>query len=133
MATATARVGYAWERVLLYVKAGGAWTKEQVSATCNLGASQAVNATFGQGCTNPADALSNGFSGSSNTRSGWTVGYGTEFALTRNWSARAEYNYISFGDRNVIATDGSVLNIGMHVSEAKVGLNYRFDSGVVYK
>ena len=61
------------------------------------------------------------------------LGYGTEFALTRNWSARAEYNYIGFGDRNVIASDGSVLNIGMHVSEAKVGLNYRFDNGVVYK
>jgi outer membrane autotransporter protein len=133
IATATARVGYAWERVLIYVRAGGAWTNEQVNATCNIGAIQAVNATFGQGCTNPADVLSNGFSGSTSTRSGWTIGYGTEFALTRNWSAKAEYNYISFGDRDVIASDGSVLNIGMHVSEAKVGLNYRFDSGVVYK
>jgi outer membrane autotransporter protein len=133
LATATARVGYAWERVLFYVRAGGAWTKEQVNATCNLGSIQHINATFGQACTNPADVLSDGFAGSANTRSGWTIGYGTEFALTRNWSARAEYNYVSFGDRNVIASDGSVLNIGMHVSEAKVGLNYRFDSGVVYR
>ncbi len=129
---ATARVGYAWERVLLYVKGGAAWTKEYVSATCNLGPLQTVNVNFGQGCTNPADVITNGFIGSS-TRSGWVVGYGTEFALTRNWSARAEYNYIKFGDRNVIASDGSLLNIGYHVSEAKVGLNYRFDSGAVYK
>ena len=35
MATATARVGYAWERVLLYAKAGGAWTNLEASATCN--------------------------------------------------------------------------------------------------
>jgi opacity protein-like surface antigen len=134
--TATARVGYAWERVLLYAKAGGAWTREYVSATCNYGPNHPVEvAILGgiQACTNPAEAISNGFAASGNTRTGWIVGYGTEFALTRNWSARAEYNYIKFGDRNVIASDGSVLNIGMHVSEAKVGLNYRFDNGVVYK
>jgi outer membrane autotransporter protein len=133
LATATARVGYAWERVLLYVKGGGAWTNEQVSATCNLGPLNSNPNQFSQQCTNPAGVLTNGFAGSVGTRGGWTVGYGTEFALTRNWSAKAEYNYTSFGDRNVIATDGSVLNIGMHVSEAKIGLNYRFDSGVVYK
>ena len=47
MGTATARVGYAWERVLFYVRGGAAWTKEQVSATCNLGPLQAINAGFG--------------------------------------------------------------------------------------
>jgi opacity protein-like surface antigen len=133
--TATGRVGYAWERVLLYVKGGGAWTREYVSATCNLGPNNPIDfvQTPGQACTNPKEAISNGLAGSTNTRGGWVVGYGTEFALTRNWSARAEYNYISFGDRTVIASDGSALNIGMHVSEAKVGLNYRFDSGAVYR
>jgi outer membrane autotransporter protein len=132
VATATARVGYAWERLLLYAKAGGAWTNEQVNATCNLGSVLQPLVIPFQSCSNPAGAPSTGFA-ATNTMSGWTIGYGTEFALTRNWSARAEYNYISFGDRNVIASDGSVLNIGMHVSEVKVGLNYRFDSGVVYK
>jgi opacity protein-like surface antigen len=132
MATATARVGYAWERVLFYAKAGGAWTNQQVSATCNESAVILVTNFPNQSCFNPAGVLSAGFNGSK-TITGWTVGYGTEFALTRNWSVRAEYNYISFGDRNVVASDGSLLNIGMHVSEAKVGVNYRFDSGVVYK
>jgi opacity protein-like surface antigen len=76
--------------------------------------------------------VSNGFT-ASNSRGGWTIGYGTEFALTRNWSAKAEYNYVSFGDRNVTASDGSILNVGMHASEVKVGVNYRFDGGgVVY-
>ena len=83
-----------------------------------------------QQCTNPAGVVSNGFT-ASNSRGGWTVGYGTEFALTRNWSAKAEYNYISFGDRNVTASDGSLLNVGMHASEVKVGVNYRFDGGAV--
>jgi opacity protein-like surface antigen len=43
-------------------------------------------------------------------------GLGTEFALTRNWSAKAGYNYIGFGDRGVTASDGSALNIGMPVN-----------------
>jgi outer membrane autotransporter protein len=128
IATATARVGYAWERALFYVKGGGAWTNEQISATCNLGPISAIQVPIGQACTNPAGAVTNGLVASTNL-GGWTIGYGSEFALTRNWSARAEYNYISFGDRNVTASDGSVLNVGMHVSEVKVGLNYRFDYG----
>ncbi len=128
IATATARLGYSWGRTLYYVKGGGAWTNEQFSATCNLGP---LNGTIrSQQCTNPAGAPSNGFT-ASNSRGGWTVGYGTEFALTRNWSAKAEYNYVSFGDRNVTASDGSLLNVGMHASEVKVGVNYRFDGGAV--
>jgi hypothetical protein len=48
----------------------------------------------------------------------------------RNWSAKAEYDYISFGDRKLTASDGSLLNVGMHVS-VKVGVNYRFGGGAV--
>jgi len=128
LATATARVGYAWERALFYVKGGGAWANEQFSATCNLGPVSAAQVGIGQACTNPAGAVSNGLTASTN-RGGWVIGYGSEFALTRNWSAKAEYNYISFGDRTVTASDGSLLNVGMHFSEVKVGLNYRFDYG----
>ena len=36
-----------------------------------------------------------------------------------------------FADKNVIASDGSLLNLGMHVWETKIGLNYRFDGGAV--
>jgi opacity protein-like surface antigen len=54
------------------------------------------------------------------------VGYGVEFALTQNWSAKAEYNYIDFGRDTVAATDGTLLNAGTHVSVAKIGVNYRF-------
>ena len=33
----------------------------------------------------------------SNTRVGWTVGGGIEYAITNNWSIRAEYRYSDFG------------------------------------
>ena len=131
VATATARVGYTWDRALFYVKGGGAWTNEQFSATCNLGPLNAVFLANGfTTCTNPAGAFSNGLTASSG-RGGWTVGSGTEFALTSNWSAKAEADYVSFGDSNVTATDGSVLKVGMHYWEERIGLNYRFNAGPV--
>jgi opacity protein-like surface antigen len=127
IATATARAGYTWDRALFYVKGGGAWTDERFSATCNLGP---VNGGNGfQNCSNATGAFSNGFTASTN-RGGWVIGTGTEFALTQNWSARAEADYLSFGDSNVTATDGSVLKVGMHLWEEKIGLNYRFSPGL---
>jgi opacity protein-like surface antigen len=129
IATATARAGYTWDRALFYVKGGGAWTDEQFSATCNLGPLNAVfAANFLATCRNPAGAFSNGFTASSG-RGGWTIGTGTEFALTPNWSAKAEADYVSFGDTTVTASDGSALKVGMHVWEEKIGLNYRFNVG----
>jgi len=101
MATAAARIGYAWDRTLFYVKAGGAWTDDSVNVSCIWGP---VNGTITPPpfpaqlgpCLNQRNALTNGFSTSGN-RSGWLIGYGTEFDLGRNWSAKAEYNYIDFG------------------------------------
>jgi opacity protein-like surface antigen len=33
-------------------------------------------------------------------------GYGTEFDLGKNWSAKAEYDYLSFGSHTAVASDG---------------------------
>ena len=33
----------------------------------------------------------------SNTRVGWTVGGGIQYAVTNNWSVRAEYRYSNWG------------------------------------
>jgi outer membrane autotransporter protein len=130
IAEATARVGFTWDRALFYIKGGGAWTTEQFSATCNFSAAiQAANGTS-QRCKNPADVDSAGFSASTG-RGGWVIGWGTEFAFDRHWSAKAEVDYLSFGDKNVTASDGSLLNVGMHVWETKIGVNYRFDGGPV--
>ena len=128
LATATARLGYTWDRALFYVKGGGAWTDEKFSATCNTApAGPSLSGIFPVPllCTNPAGARSTGFTADTN-RTGWVLGFGTEFAFTRNWSAKAETDYISFGDTNVTASDGSPLRVGMHVWEEKIGVNYRF-------
>jgi opacity protein-like surface antigen len=133
IAEATARVGFTWDRALFYAKIGGAWTNEQFSATCNLSpAIQVANGLLlpNQQCANPAGVASLGFTASTG-RAGFLVGYGTEFALTRNWSAKAEANYLNFGDKSVTASDGSLLNVGMNIWQVKVGVNYRFDGGPV--
>jgi outer membrane autotransporter protein len=136
LATATARVGYTWDRALFYVKGGGAWTDEKFSATCNTASASPplFPPPLGVGvCTNPAGfnfltgtgSTSTGFT-SDTHRTGWVLGFGTEFAFTRNWSAKAETDYVSFGDSNVTASDGSPLKLGMHFWEEKIGVNYRF-------
>jgi opacity protein-like surface antigen len=114
LATVTGRLGYTWDRVLLYAKVGAAWTDEHFSATCNFAP-----------CFNPTNVPSSGLTANNNSV-GWVAGYGTEFALTPHWTAKAEADYISFGDTSVTASDGSLLRVGMHVWETKVGVNYRF-------
>jgi opacity protein-like surface antigen len=115
LATATARLGYAWGRALYYAKAGGAWTHETFTVTCNN--------LFSVCLGGPAAGAQ---STASDDRAGWTIGYGVEFALTPNWSAKGEVNYIDFGNRNITAQDGTVLNAGMRITEGKIGVNYRF-------
>jgi outer membrane immunogenic protein len=99
----TGRLGYAFDRSLLYVKGGGAWAK------------------FKYETTDPVL----GFDSASETRSGWTIGGGWEYAFLPNWSAKVEYNFLDFGDDNVnFATFNE--NIKNEIHQVKVGLNYRF-------
>jgi opacity protein-like surface antigen len=136
MATAAARVGYSWGRTLYYVKAGGAWADDSVNVSCDFGPLNGVTGSvlfggvqnafsFGP-CRNQLGAPTNGFS-TSGHRSGWLLGWGTEFDLGKNWSAKAEYDYIDFGSRTALASDGlTVLRDSGAISQVKIGVNYRF-------
>jgi len=130
MATATGRVGYAWGRTLFYVKGGAAFEDSSTTVNCIFGpAGQIQNtpaATF-KSCLNQAGALTAGFSTPRYTRVGWTLGYGTEFDLGKNWSAKAEYDYLSFGRHTALASDGTTfLTDKSYISQVKIGVNYRF-------
>ena len=129
--TAAVRVGYSWERTLFYVKAGGAWADDRVNVSCIFGPTNGlVVGIFQLGpCQNQFGAPTNGFS-NSGTRSGWLVGYGTEFDLGNNWSAKAEYDYIDLGSRTTLTSDGvTVMRDSGAISQVKIGLNYRFSPG----
>jgi outer membrane immunogenic protein len=105
--TVTGRLGIAWDRTLLYAKAGAAFAENSFTARVPV-----------------VD-----FRGK-DMRTGWTVGAGAEYALWDNWSVKAEYNYIDLGTRTVTATSppgASVLadtKVNEHI--LKLGANYRF-------
>jgi outer membrane immunogenic protein len=107
IATYTGRIGYAWDRALTYVKAGGAWSKGEDSYTQN--ATGQVTGSV------------------QNNRSGWTVGGGLEFGFTPNWSAKAEYDYMDFGSKRLVLNDvfGTFADFKREIHAVKFGLNYR--------
>lgn len=59
----------------------------------------------------------------SKTGLGFAGGAGLEVALFQNWTARAEYLYVDFGDRPYAITGA---NHGISSSFLRFGVNYRF-------
>lgn len=113
------RAGYAIGPALIY--ATGGW------AFANTGIAYYGAATGG--------ALSSATFSSS--RSGWTLGGGLEYAVTDNWTVRAEYRYADLGSvRNSISAQGPFFWAGNSVSRGlteqvvRVGVAYKFgDTG----
>ena len=67
----------------------------------------------------------------SHDRIGYTVGGGVEYALTTNWSLRAEYRYSDFGTfRDNVANIVTVSQRNI-MQRATVGVSYKFDSPVL--
>jgi outer membrane autotransporter protein len=79
-AALSARLGFVTGQALLYVKGGGAYGSFQYTFI--------DSADFHDFDVNSA-------------RFGWIVGAGIEYMLTQNWSAKIEYDYLSFGNNNI--------------------------------
>ena len=112
------RVGYALDRVLLYATGGVAFAGVNTNLT-----------------TNSLLGLGGSFDSASNTRVGWTVGGGLEYAVTNNWSIRAEYRYSNFGQATVYPVNFAALGdtgafINRHFTEnrVQVGFSYKFET-----
>jgi outer membrane immunogenic protein len=119
LASATGRVGYAWDRYLVYAKGGAAWSHDKYQVN-NFN----CTATIFVSCNTSA----------TETRLGWIAGGGLEWALAPNWSALIEYDHYGFGTRGLTFTDPAQVNsasfngfnVKLNVDVVKVGLNYRF-------
>ena len=113
LASVTGRVGYAWDRALLYVKGGGAWERDRFDFL------------------DTATGVS--FATASETRGGWTFGGGIEYAFWQNWTAFVEYDYYDFGRHRVTFTDtgGGIFDVDIkeRKSVVKGGINWKFDWG----
>jgi outer membrane immunogenic protein len=106
LATARGRVGYAFDRILLYGTAGAAFGNIQTGLT-------------------PPSTFDN------STEAGWTVGAGLEVAFAPNWTAKAEYLFVDLPNAtcttvgNCGGAAGSI--VSFNESIIRGGVNFKFD------
>lgn len=115
-ATGRGRIGYAFDRWMLYGTGGLAYGGLKTEGTLTtVGGSVA----FSQ----------------SASRLGWTIGGGLEGALWANWTWKAEYLYMDFSSMDATATivpaiiaGGATLTRSMRFTDniVRAGINYRF-------
>jgi outer membrane immunogenic protein len=109
--TVRARVGYAFDRTLVYITGGLAY----------------------------GGLNSNPLTGNTTSNTGWTIGGGVEYAFTNNWTVKLEGLYVDTGEgrRNRAFTNpaGGVLPAGLYTATTngggnggivRVGVNYKF-------
>ena len=124
--TLRGRVGWAWDRVLVYGTGGFAFAK--------VDASKAVAWSFlGDGCPIVGGLDQCHVGSGSKTLTGWTVGGGVEWAFYDRWSAKAEYLYADLGDINYVTTNAGIVagqfanhTVTNKLQVVRVGLNYKF-------
>jgi outer membrane immunogenic protein len=122
LATVSGRLGaVVLDRGLVYVKGGAAWMNTDHIVT---------TPGFGAGAPTTLTSVNS-------TAWGWLLGFGTEWMITRNWTAFVEYNYIEFDKKNeafnITIAPGAALVVNADLknklSVAKAGVNYKFDWG----
>src|SRR5882724_5221363 len=103
--TVRGRVGYAFGTTMPYVTGGFAWGHSHV---------------------NLHDDARNVVSSPGQNQTGWTVGAGVEFAVSGNWSAKVEYDYIDLSRRMYDLSGFGLpgINVDPRIHLAKLGLNY---------
>ena len=133
LASATGRIGYAWDHWMLYGKGGAAWehSRESIGPLTTWGTS-GTNFCFAAVTGGPPCTASG-----SDTNAGWTVGVGLAWAFADNWSAGIEYDHYGFGDHTVTLTaaappggigPGSApVTVNQRIDAVKVTLDYRFN------
>ena len=117
------RLGVAWDRALIYATGGVAFGGFNTDFSLFNG---------GAGLIGGFPFFANG--NVSTTRVGWTVGGGIQYAITNNWSVRAEYRYTNWGNLRSgtlapFAAPGVFFSGNRHLNQnqVQVGFDYKFD------
>jgi outer membrane immunogenic protein len=102
LGTVRGRIGYAFDRFLPFITGGAAIGSVKM------------------------DPPGNG--DDSETRFGWTVGAGVEWAFLAGWSAKIEYLYVDLGTAScdIGACGAGGRDVDVTTSLVRAGLNYRF-------
>ena len=117
LATARGRLGYSWDRWLLYVTGGAAVSGLDVNNDASLA---------GPLFNRRPNRIS---------RLGWIAGLGSEYALGGGFSVKSEFLFADFGTlhySDTPASNGCVqcfsANVKFQEVIVRVGVNYKFDS-----
>jgi outer membrane immunogenic protein len=110
--TVRGRIGYAFDRTLVYATGGLAYGHVDSQLSSVIVASVVERRT--------------------GTQTGFSVGGGLEYMLISNWSLKAEYQYIDLGSKPLGGAPGfagffsNPLDTAFHT--VRIGLNYKFGS-----
>jgi outer membrane immunogenic protein len=106
-ASLTGRLGFAFDRLLIYGKGGGALDYDRDFIT--VGGVETIGTT---------------------NHLGWTVGGGLDYAFTEHWIARFEYDYFKFSSKSLFFSGGTRTGgggiVGLTLNEAKAAIAYKF-------
>jgi outer membrane immunogenic protein len=137
IASAEARIGYAWDRWMLYGTGGPAWAHNKYGIQ-NLTIFGNPNNIF---CVGGGTAIPCNPTGS-DTRLGWTLGIGLEWAFANSWTAGLEYAHYDFGSRSVTLNDyhgdpfifvaSGPVDVKQQIDTVKLSISYHFGWPGVY-
>lgn len=99
-ATVRARLGYAFDRILVYGTGGLALGQTSIGTPASKSKSQ--------------------------WHAGFAVGAGVEYAMTDNVTVRGEYLYTKLGEVKYVMPDGRIVKEQQKGGEVRMGLNYKF-------
>lgn len=102
LGTVRGRAGFAFDRFLPYVTGGAAFGNVKASTP--------------------------GFPGGSETKAGWTLGAGLEFAVAGNITAKVEYLHVDLGSFDCSISCGGIApdNVDFSANLIRGGVNFRF-------
>jgi outer membrane immunogenic protein len=115
------RAGFAWKKLLFYVKGGGAVTHQEYKLN---------HTVLDEGSPNPVDRFN-----ADNTWVAPMAGGGIEYMINCHWSVKAEYQAVFLGKDDISGTnveastgaESESYEIDLkHQDSVRVGLNYKF-------
>lgn len=124
--TVRGRVGYAFDRVLVYGTGGLAWGQNEHGFGCD-----ATRVVATGGCQNKVGGQKFYVKGDP-IDIGYVVGGGVEYAVLPNWTVKVEYTYTDYGVNRIDLVDPnypaakSARNFDTAIHTTRLGVNYRF-------
>lgn len=112
-ASARGRIGFAFDRVLVYATGGYAYADIDTTANVSLSVNNGAPITLAN-------------AGISEGTGGWTVGGGLEALVGYNMSTRLEYRFTDLKDQTINLGDGASVSASHEFHAVRAGLSYHF-------